>query len=85
MHPAWARSIRDQCIAADIPFFFKQWGEWLPLAEAYPRAADGGVYVDGRRRFTLRVADHEGVLYARMGKRAAGRSFDGRVWSEFPR
>lgn len=28
MHPDWVRSIRDQCIAAGVPFFFKQWGEW---------------------------------------------------------
>lgn len=28
MHPDWARSIRDQCAAADVPFFFKQWGEF---------------------------------------------------------
>ena len=26
MDPAWAREIRDQCIASNIPFFFKQWG-----------------------------------------------------------
>ncbi len=30
MHPDWARSVRDQCGAADVPFLFKQWGEWLP-------------------------------------------------------
>jgi len=24
MHPDWARSVRDQCIAAGVPFFFKQ-------------------------------------------------------------
>lgn len=28
MHPDWARSLRDQCAAAGIPFFFKQWGNW---------------------------------------------------------
>ena len=28
VHPDWVRSIRDQCIAAGVPFFFKQWGEW---------------------------------------------------------
>ena len=28
MHPDWARSLRDQCEAAKIPFFFKQRGEW---------------------------------------------------------
>jgi protein gp37 len=26
MHPEWVRSIRDQCLAASVPFFFKQWG-----------------------------------------------------------
>ncbi len=26
MDPAWARGIRDQCLAANVPFFFKQWG-----------------------------------------------------------
>lgn len=30
MHPEWARSLRDQCAAAGVPFFFKQWGEWVP-------------------------------------------------------
>jgi len=30
MHPDWACSIRDQCQAAGVPFFFKQWGEWQP-------------------------------------------------------
>jgi protein gp37 len=28
MHPDWARSLRDQCAAAGVPFHFKQWGEW---------------------------------------------------------
>lgn len=28
MHPAWVRSLRDQCAAAGVPFLFKQWGEW---------------------------------------------------------
>ncbi len=28
MHPDWARNLRDQCAAADVPFHFKQWGEW---------------------------------------------------------
>lgn len=33
MHPDWARSIRDQCRAAGVPFLFKQWGEWKPISE----------------------------------------------------
>lgn len=35
MHPDWARSIREQCQAANVPFFFKQWGEWLPVSAQY--------------------------------------------------
>lgn len=31
MHPDWARSLRDQCQSAGVPFFFKQWGEFAPM------------------------------------------------------
>jgi protein gp37 len=33
MHPDWARGLRDQCQAAGVPFFFKQWGEFHPAFE----------------------------------------------------
>ena len=26
MRPEWARDVRDQCVSAGVPFFFKQWG-----------------------------------------------------------
>lgn len=26
VNPDWVREIRDQCVAASVPFFFKQWG-----------------------------------------------------------
>jgi protein gp37 len=29
----WVESIRDQCDAAGVAFFFKQWGEWAPRGE----------------------------------------------------
>jgi protein gp37 len=40
MHPDWARSLRDQCVATGVPFFFKQWGGRTPKA--------GGRELDGR-------------------------------------
>ena len=46
MHPEWARSLRDQCAAADVPFLFKQWGEW---ASGYTTTTDDGVVF---RQFT---------------------------------
>lgn len=30
MHPEWALSLRDRCAVARVPFFFKQWGAWVP-------------------------------------------------------
>lgn len=30
MKPDWARSLRDQCQVAGVPFFFKQWGKQAP-------------------------------------------------------
>jgi protein gp37 len=33
MHPKWVADVRDRCVAARIPFFFKQWGEWKPICE----------------------------------------------------
>lgn len=40
MDPDWVREIRDQCLAQDVPFFFKQWGGHTPKA--------GGRTLDGR-------------------------------------
>lgn len=30
MHPDWARTLRVECEVAQVPFFFKQWGNWHP-------------------------------------------------------
>lgn len=39
MQVDWARSLRDQCHAANVPFFFKQWGGRTPKANG--RELDG--------------------------------------------
>jgi protein gp37 len=39
MHPGWVRQIRDQCILAKVPFFFKQWGG--PVKSRTGRLLDG--------------------------------------------
>lgn len=47
MQPSWVTEIRDQCLAAEVSFFFKQWGG--------------------------------------VNKKRAGRTLEGRTWSEMPR
>jgi protein gp37 len=46
MHPEWVRSLRDQCAAAEVPFFFKQWGEWAPRSACYHTLPDGKSFAD---------------------------------------
>lgn len=30
-HPDWFRTVREQCAATEVPFLFKQWGEWAEI------------------------------------------------------
>lgn len=77
-HPDWFRSLRDQCAAADVPFFFKQWGEWGDEDDAFARDAIPD-------RDGLRIHDFgDGRCSPRIGKRAAGRLLDGREHNAFP-
>ncbi len=55
MHPDSARSIRDQCNAAGVAFFFKQWGRFAPWIDDSKANGGGeerfghvGVHLDGR-------------------------------------
>lgn len=88
MHPQWARDLRDQCQAAGVPFFFKQWGEWEPST---PERANGNPR-SGWRALSGRSPAMRAELYPeagaafveRVGKARAGRLLDGREWNEFP-
>ncbi len=85
MHPDWARSLRDQCQAAGVPFLFKQWGEWAPtdLYSASDRRRD--ILPDGSEYTPERIAEFETVVTVRrVGKQAAGRMLDGRLWDAVP-
>lgn len=74
MHPDWARGLRDQCAAAGVPFFFKQWGEWHPEPDM-PSEVQEAFELMGRWDGTS----------LRVGKAAAGRRLDGREHLQFPK
>lgn len=80
MHPDWARSLRDQCAAAGVPFFFKQWGEWVDVDSAI---ANCGFNPYGRHS-PYEYAGGSSLPMVRVGKKAADRLLDGREWNEFP-
>ena len=92
MHPDWARSLRDQCVAAGVPFLFKQWGEW---AEGSGFKKTAKIVLNNGRVFasTVDVQDPQDradwtslapCLMRPEGKRAAGRLLDDVEWSQFP-
>jgi len=45
----WPRSIRDQCVRADVAFHFKQWGDWAPVDVTMKRLGkkEAGRELDG--------------------------------------
>lgn len=88
MHPDWARSLRDQCAAAGVPFFFKQWGSWRPAHPGDPFAAGKWMHVNGD---TFGPVEGEAFYPAplsthvvRSGKKAAGALLDGIEHKQFP-
>lgn len=94
MHPDWARSLRDQCLAAGVAFFFKQWGEWAPgengneppkkseqTATRFANKWDFGRLTPRQSEEINR--DDEPDVY-RLGKKNAGRLLDGKEHSEYP-
>ena len=85
MHPNWARSIRDQCQAAGVPFLFKQWWEFRPPhTNAEWAAFRAGLGRNGSLMPNGEFGNPLGGGLVRTGKRAAGRLLDGREWTEFP-
>lgn len=98
-HPNWIRFLRDQCAAAKVPFFFKQWGEWAGgkfdrrKGKMICQPSQSGNEI-GRIFWTNKgcpkvhlwdEADHYWThASAFVGKKAAGRLIDGKEYLELP-
>lgn len=98
MHLNWARSLRDQCSDAGVPFHFKQHGEWVGYANGgAPNGTGRSPWIDDEPHAYVRydtgavlneqdaIADGGAFMGVyRVGKKSAGRELDGRTWDEFP-
>lgn len=91
MHGSWAYDLHDQCEAAGVPFFFKQWGEWVNAgAQAFGTAAgevrhirsDGTFWNEKDDAIQDECADVLTVV--RVGKKAAGRDLCGVQHDGYP-
>ncbi|MFF0009524.1 phage Gp37/Gp68 family protein [Streptomyces tibetensis] len=92
MHPDWARSLREQCATAAVPFLFKQHGTWSPNQPdrgGDPKRDvallnDGTVHQPGHLPARPELEGKQMVPMYRVGKKAAGRELDGRTHDQFP-
>lgn len=84
-HPDWFRQVRDQCVAAGVPFHHKQNGMFHP--QPLVGKADG-CFIGDRwsDEIPWNPGGHpEGVTcMARVGTKRSGRLLDGKLWNQMP-
>jgi protein gp37 len=74
MHPDWATGLLRQCQRADVPFHFKQWGHWAPVAAV-------NIPIEP---IELTLRDERPVSMVRAGKKISGRVLQGTTWDGLP-
>ena len=89
VHPEWVYSILRQCKIQNVPFFFKQWGEWIPENEAKRIKLEKFVGAGMLLNFDGSVANWDDFqnkqsLMFKIGKKAAGSKIRGREYKEYP-
>ncbi len=75
MHPDWVRSVRDQCKAAGVPFFFKGWGQFLHVSQSAEVDIDPDAWNE--------CEDPQGFVRVK-NKKTSGRLLDCREHNEMP-
>jgi protein gp37 len=78
MHPDWVRSIQIECELSGTPFFFKQWGQWLPECQEEHHTPTSSWSRPWEK-------ESDDLTMYSVGKKAAGRLLDGQLWDEMPR
>lgn len=86
MHPDWVRNIQRQCKEQNVPFFFKQWGEWCAGSQIdYDIAVKNFNTAEiGDSNIILNVAIDKETGSYKVGKKIAGCLLDGKTYKEYP-
>lgn len=98
-YPDWFQQLRDQCVAAKVPFHFKQHGEYVHWEDIGHYDYDNqawhhpdwfnlqmpGKWVEPDGKVVEQESGSGDAMFVyRVGKKRAGRILDGRTWDEFP-
>lgn len=73
MHPEWPTDLLKQCLLFDVPFHFKQWGQWAPVT-----------HMKAQMSVPARIDDQEPFQMVRMSKKLTGRVLEGSIWDGLP-
>lgn len=93
MHPDWVRNIQRQCKEQNVPFFFKQWGEFTPvkssieyleLPKTYWIDFNGQVTTVEKRIPSFLQYNRVSAM-KKIGKAKSGALLDGKEYKEFPK
>lgn len=98
MHPDWVRNLRDQCQEANVPFLFKQWGEYYPIecSFSWKRDKNGKGYYEfytddpnlkDRKPSRVKVFGKDimhNSFYLKLRTKKAGCLLDGKEYKQFP-
>lgn len=90
LHPDWVRTIRDQCKASEVPFFFKQWGEYRPAnsmdkggKDKWKWISTSGTVEPSLARTFHNEREHHELMFL-CGKSKAGNLLDGGKYEQYP-
>jgi protein gp37 len=91
MHPDWVKRLRAECKTANVPFFFKQWGEYIPNRSLPDELTSNhkSIWLSDDSG-TLTNPDLDTVmgrsmeLMVNVGKHKSGNSLSGKQHLEFP-
>lgn len=81
MNPEWVRKTRDDCKAANVRFFFKQWGEWIGTN---CKAFEGELIEKVQSGKNYKMHDWENTQSWKVGRKLSGRVFDSKEYNEYP-
>lgn len=93
MHPDWVRNIQRQCKEQNVPFFFKQWGEFAPvkssieyleLPKTYWIDFNGQVTTVEKRIPPFLQYNRVSAM-KKIGKAKSGALLNGKEYKEFPK
>ena len=98
-NPKWFRNLRDECVESNIPYFFKQWGEFAPSemfsnmqAKLFhefepPELPPNSESVEDMfdHYLSQKSVPLSSYPMVRPGKKKAGNLLDGEKWEQFPK